>query len=131
MADEREEIARLTSRIDEERAKAASYPLGDPMCSRHGGIRDGLKEALEIILDADRAQGPGEAVALTSVLANACYLMSEPHLSGHRVILGFDTLDGATAAHVALSMAIIAATPTREGDDLTPEGRAALDKASA
>lgn len=60
-ADEREEIARLTSRIDEERAKAASYPLGDPMCSRHGGIRDGLKEALEIILA--RAQGPGEAIS--------------------------------------------------------------------
>lgn len=61
-ADEREEIARIMSRIEEERKKAASYPLGDPMCSRHGGIRDGLKEALEIIL-ARQGPGPGEAVA--------------------------------------------------------------------
>jgi hypothetical protein len=46
---EREEIAALKKRISEEQALAESYPLGDPNCSRHGGVRDGLKEALAIL----------------------------------------------------------------------------------
>ncbi|WP_137803429.1 hypothetical protein [Caulobacter sp. 3R27C2-B] len=42
----------LEARITEQRALAETYPLGDPKCARHGGARDGLKEALEITLIA-------------------------------------------------------------------------------
>lgn len=42
----------LSARIAEERFQAAAHPLGDARSSRHGGVRDGLKEALEIILIA-------------------------------------------------------------------------------
>lgn len=34
----------------------------------------------------------GQRSAASEAVAKACYLTSEPHLSGHRVILGFNTL---------------------------------------
>jgi hypothetical protein len=45
----REAVARLDARIVAERALADSYPMGDTKCARHGGVRDGLKEARAIL----------------------------------------------------------------------------------
>ena len=36
-------------------------------------------------------------------LAARCYVMSESHLSGYRLILGFETLDAVQAAHEFLA----------------------------
>lgn len=41
--------AALLERLEAERKAAAEYPLGDLKAVRHGGIRDGLKEALEAL----------------------------------------------------------------------------------
>lgn len=38
-----------------------------------------------------------------SPLTRARYMMTEPHLSGFRIVLGFDTRDEADAAHAALA----------------------------
>lgn len=40
-----------------------------------------------------------------SPLARASYVMSEPHGSGYRVVLGFDTRDDADAAHEHIARA--------------------------
>jgi hypothetical protein len=40
---------------------------------------------------------------LEAGLAKRCYVLSEQHLSGYRVILGFETLIDAQAAHDALA----------------------------
>lgn len=76
---------------------------------------------LSLLLEAARAEGlrspSGGGERLSVALAKAGYLMSEPHLSGHRVVLGFDTLDDAQAAHVGIADAILrarAAPPSRE-----------------
>lgn len=70
---------------------------------------------IERLIEAARAEGlrspswGGEGEGLSVALTKAGYLMSEPHLSGHRVILGFDTLDDAQAVHVGIADAILRA----------------------
>jgi len=42
-------------------------------------------------------------VPLLKALSKRCYLMSEPHLSGFRLIIGFERLTDVQAAHTAVS----------------------------
>lgn len=76
---------------------------------------------LAAMVRGDSLSGPtgevGGVGGLSAALTKAGYLMSEPHLSGHRVILGFDTLDDAQAVHVGIADVILrarAAPPSRE-----------------
>lgn len=39
------------------------------------------------------------ANGVTSALATRCYIMSEPHLSGYRLVIGFNNLQDVGAAH--------------------------------
>lgn len=41
-------------------------------------------------------------MTITKALAKRCYSMSEPHLSGARLIIGFNTVAEASAAQMAL-----------------------------
>jgi hypothetical protein len=41
---------------------------------------------------------PGDRSISTNPLAARCYTMSEPHLSGYRLVLGFNTVDEVGAA---------------------------------
>lgn len=72
--------------------------------------QDAARELFETISGWVRAASQ-EPSAVVEALANARYLTSEPHLSGHRVILGFDTLDGAIEASTAIAKAVFAARP--------------------
>ncbi len=50
--------------------------------------------------DAEQKQRTETAKAADEhPLAKRCYLMSESHLSGHRLVVGFETLEDAQAAH--------------------------------
>ena len=51
----------------------------------------------------------GELEAVEAALVKIAYVMSEPHLSGHRVVIGFDDGDDAYAAHKAVAEAAKAA----------------------
>lgn len=41
----------------------------------------------------------GQEPPKTNPLSRRCYLMSESHLGGHRLIIGFETLEDAQDAH--------------------------------
>jgi hypothetical protein len=53
-----------------------------------------------------RGSGEPAATPLLSALAKGAFLMSEPNLSGHRVIIGFNTMQDAADAHDALAQAL-------------------------
>ena len=55
----------------------------------------------------------GELEAVEAALVKIAYVMSEPHLSGHRVVIGFDDGDDAYAAHKAVAEAAKAAVAHR------------------
>lgn len=44
-------------------------------------------------------QAASEPVAVRNPFASRCYTMSESHLSGHRLIVGFEKLEDAQSAH--------------------------------
>lgn len=44
-------------------------------------------------------QAESEPVAVRNPFASRCYTMSESHLSGHRLIVGFEKLEDAQSAH--------------------------------
>lgn len=48
----------------------------------------------------------GDSGALREALAAGCYMMSEPHLSGYRLIIGFDTLPAIQNAMQAVATAL-------------------------
>ena len=53
-------------------------------------LRDWLEEGDRAIYDAPRETNP---------LGKRCYVISEKHLSGHRLIVGFDSAADCDAAH--------------------------------
>ena len=59
-------------------------------------------EHLRAQYDAMRAPDKAKD-ALHAALARKSYVMSEPHLSGHRVIIGFETLEDAQNALQAVA----------------------------
>ena len=59
----------------------------------------------------------GELEAVEAALVKIAYVMSEPHLSGHRVVIGFDDGDDAYAAHKAVAEAAKAAAPPAPHSD--------------
>jgi hypothetical protein len=61
---------------------------------------------------------------LAEALSRRCYTMSGPHLSGWRLIIGFNTLEEAQAAHTAVAEAKPAAPELLEA---LKRNRAALD----
>ena len=83
-------------------AREAGEAIGKLETSELAGIVEGWK---------DRALA---AEAQVSALQAACYVASEPHLSGYRVILGFDTLNAAQDAHEALARARASRPPADE-----------------
>ena len=83
-------------------ARQAGEAIGKLETSELAGIVEGWK---------DRALA---AEAQVSALQAACYVASEPHLSGYRVILGFDTLNAAQDAHEALARARASQPPADE-----------------
>lgn len=52
-----------------------------------------LAERLNMALMASASETPADP------LAKRCYVMSEPHLSGYRVVIGFAFLQDASEAH--------------------------------
>ena len=53
-------------------------------------LRDWLEKGDDVIYGAPRKTNP---------LGKRCYVMSEKHLSGHRLIVGFDSVADCDAAH--------------------------------
>lgn len=53
-------------------------------------LRDWLEEGMHAASNNDREITP---------LERRCYIMSEPHLSGSRLIIGFESLDDCHNAH--------------------------------
>ena len=70
----------------------------------YGGIefnkKHGYKfiEAIEALRTAIQ-QAESEPVAVRNPFASRCYTMSESHLSGHRLIVGFEKLEDVQSAH--------------------------------
>ena len=61
-------------------------------------------------------------------LASRCYAMSEPHLSGYRLVLGFETLEAVDAAHTWVANVRKAAQQVTP-EPLTPDQQSALKQA--
>ena len=87
---------------------------GPPVISipRHAGNIDAILVEAADALTALQAR-VGELEAVEAALVKIAYVMSEPHLSGHRVVIGFDDGDDAYAAHKAVAEAAKAAVAHR------------------
>jgi hypothetical protein len=72
------------------------------LAAKHG-FATGHGDTVGDMIREFSAQIPGPAYAPLSHLQKACYVMSEKHLSGYRLVLGFETLADAQAAHEAIA----------------------------
>lgn len=72
------------------------FPVTDFNC-----IGDYITAVVDVFKERLAAQQPatGEPVASRNPFASRCYAMSESHLSGHRLIVGFEKLGDAQDAH--------------------------------
>jgi len=53
--------------------------------------------------DAQAEARDADTRRLVNALTRRCYTMSEPHLSGSRVVIGFERIEDAGEAHVAIA----------------------------
>lgn len=88
-----------------EAMKQALEALETEQALRHGysylgGVRivSTADEAINALRTAIQ-QAESEPVAVRNPFASRCYTMSESHLSGHRLIVGFEKLEDAQSAH--------------------------------
>lgn len=113
LEDADKEIERLSAGLADIRSCAVLTDCGiDPM--RAAGQRQAFEITAEIAAKTlegkpDDQNGNGDGGCLPSVvgahrldLSKVRYTMSEPHLSGYRLILGFETLADCQAAQAAL-----------------------------
>jgi hypothetical protein len=74
-------------------------------------IRDWLEPGPEtlrdLLIEGGAVLAAGQSAeardAVVVALARRCYAMSQPHLSGFRVVIGFERLEDAAAAHAAIA----------------------------
>ena len=69
----------------------------------------------------------GSVPAKLHPLSRRCYLMSEAHLSGHRLIIGFETLEDLDRAHKFLAHEV-PTHPTTEPTSANPAAEPASAK---
>lgn len=62
-------------------------------------VIDMLEKATTIQQAEAQQPAKGEPVVSRNPFASRCYTMSESHLSGHRLLVGFEKLEDAQAAH--------------------------------
>lgn len=74
-------------------------------CIQPGGIGVSVEAFTHSIGPLFARPVPAEPARLTEALSKRCYTLSEGHLSGYRVVLGFETLDEAHCAHEEISKA--------------------------
>lgn len=102
MTDEREEIARIIEPnswgVLDQCGGDLSHPYLDQKVVTRGLIETSLTRA-----DAILARDEGSRAVVGGELPMPCYLMSEPHLSGYRIILGYETLTESMDAQDAFS----------------------------
>ena len=80
-------------------AFAQNCPMGKYSIARRGDGYDSSHTQLMWDAWQARAQVQGEPVVSRNPFASRCYTMSESHLSGYRLIVGFEKLEDAQDAH--------------------------------
>src|SRR5574337_223793 len=68
-------------------------------CDNLDRLRDWLEAGDREFRANQKTVEPNQKTVEPNPLAQRCYLMSESHLGGHRLIIGFETLEDAQDAH--------------------------------